>query len=219
MKTSEQINELATALSKAQGEIRGAKKDSENPFFKSKYSDLASVWEAIRVPFSDNGLSVIQATEPTEAEEVIVTTRIMHASGQWYEFTTTIPVSKSDAQGYGSALTYCRRYGLAAAAGVAQIDDDGNAAAAAKPDKPKPLPEPITAIQTARDVLNGMTPEEQDFIRTHAEAIKKLYPLGGMFAYIEQNKFDNEEKLALWCLLPSDVRTAIKKEQKEAQAA
>lgn len=158
MKTSEAINDLAAALAQAQGEIKGAIKDSANPFFKSSYADLASVWEAIRAPFSENGLSVIQATEPTDGEEVIVTTRVMHASGQWYEFTTTIPVSKADAQGYGSALTYARRYGLAAATGVAQIDDDGNAAAAAKPaQKPAPLTKMETeTLTTLREAaLNG----------------------------------------------------------------
>lgn len=163
MNTSPQINELAAALAKAQGQIRGALKDSANPFFKSTYADLASVWEAIRAPLSENGLSVIQATEPTDNEEVIVTTRVMHASGQWYEFTTTIPVSKADAQGYGSALTYARRYGLAAATGVAQIDDDGNAAVAAKPPKveaPLPLNKMETeTLATLRDAaLNGTEP-------------------------------------------------------------
>ncbi len=161
MKTSEQINDLAAALAQAQGQIKGAIKDSSNPFFKSSYADLASVWEAIRAPFSSNGLSVIQATEPTDGEEVVVTTRVMHASGQWYEFTTTIPVSKADAQGYGSALTYCRRYGLAAAAGVAQIDDDGNAAAAARPAKVAEKPYTAveqSALQMLRETaLNGTT--------------------------------------------------------------
>ncbi len=162
MKTSEAINELAAALAQAQGQVKGAIKDSANPFFKSNYADLASVWEAIRTPFSENGLSVIQATEPTDGEEVIVTTRVMHASGQWYEFTTTIPVSKADAQGYGSALTYARRYGLAAATGVAQIDDDGNAAAAAKPAAQKSAPltkmetETLTSLREA--ALNGIDP-------------------------------------------------------------
>ena len=127
MKTSEQINELATALCKAQGEMTGAKKSSKNPFFKSNYSDLASVCEAISQPFSNNGLSYIQSPEFNE-NYIQVVTRIMHISGQWIEGVVTLPPTKNDAQGYGSAITYGRRYGLQAMAGVPSVDDDGQAA-------------------------------------------------------------------------------------------
>jgi len=133
MNKSESINELATALSKAQGLMEGAKKDSENPFFKSRYADLASVVEAIRGPFAENGLSYVQAPIPTEGDWVQVETILLHASGQWITSIVDVPVAKGDAQGYGSALTYARRYGLSAIAGVAPEDDDGNAAAKAKP--------------------------------------------------------------------------------------
>jgi ERF superfamily len=135
---SESIKEIATALSKAQGQMTGAVKDSENPFFKSKYADLASVVEAIREAFSKNGLSYIQTVEPSEKDEVRVKTILMHASGEWLDCgILAVPVTKQDAQGFGSALTYARRYSLSAACGVAALDDDGNAAAAAKPAKPK----------------------------------------------------------------------------------
>ncbi len=133
MNTSEQINEVATALAKAQGMITGALKDSTNPHFKSSYADLASIWDACRSALSSNGLAVVQMTDKSDKDEVIVVTRIMHSSGQWIEGTLALPVSKADAQGYGSALTYARRYGLAAAVGIAQVDDDGNLASAAKP--------------------------------------------------------------------------------------
>lgn len=133
MKTSEQINEIAAALAKAQGQIEGAKKGRENPHFRSKYADLASIWDACREALSTNGLSVVQTTAPSGRDEVVVITRLAHASGQWYEGVLALPVSKSDAQGFGSALTYTRRYALSAMVGVAPEDDDGNAAAAAKP--------------------------------------------------------------------------------------
>ena len=137
MQKSDSIAALAAALSKAQGSIRGAVKDSDNPFFKSRYADLASVVEAIRCAFSENGLSYTQVIAPSEKEEVSVETVILHASGEWLSCgVLSLPVSKSDAQGYGSALTYARRYGLSAAAGVAPEDDDGNAAASARPPKP-----------------------------------------------------------------------------------
>jgi len=79
---SDQINDLAAALSKAQGEITGALKDSANPFFKSKYADLASCWDACRTQLSKNGLAVIQTTEKVETGVCVVTT-LTHASGQW----------------------------------------------------------------------------------------------------------------------------------------
>ena len=143
MNKSESIKELATSLAKAQGSIKGAIKDSSNPFFKSKYADLASVVEAIRSAFAANGLSYIQTVEPSQADEVRVETMILHSSGEWISCgVLALPVSKVDAQGYGSALTYARRYSLSAAVGVAPEDDDGNAATAAKPnatDWSKPL--------------------------------------------------------------------------------
>ena len=133
-KRSESITALATALSKAQGEMKGAIKDSSNPFFRSKYADLASVTEAIREAFSNNGLSYTQRIEPTDKNEVRVETIILHSSGEWMSCgVLNLPVSKNDAQGFGSALTYARRYGLSAAVGVAPEDDDGNAAAKAAP--------------------------------------------------------------------------------------
>lgn len=156
MQTSEQINELAAALAKAQGMMHGAKKDADNPYFKSKYADLASCWEAAREPLSSNGLCVIQMTAPSDKEEVVVVTRISHSSGQWAEGTLAIPVNKADAQGYGSALTYARRYGFAAAVGLAQVDDDGNLAAAAKPPKPEPTPAEVKRLGELREAaLNG----------------------------------------------------------------
>ena len=138
MKTSENINELATALSKAQSEMTGAVKSTKN-FFKSTCSDLASVCAAISKPFSDNGLSFIQSPEFSE-QHIQVVTRIMHSSGQWIEGVVTLPPTKNDAQGYGSAITYGRRYGLQAMAGVPSVDDDGQDAVKHKTEKPaKPV--------------------------------------------------------------------------------
>jgi len=134
MNQSEQLNELAAALSKAQGQIEGAKKDSANPFFKSKYADLASVWEACRKPLTENGLSIIQCPEESE-NGIAIETMLLHSSGQWKSSRYSMPVSKVDAQAVGSAITYGRRYALSAMVGVAPEDDDGNAAAKAKPEE------------------------------------------------------------------------------------
>lgn len=128
MNRSETVGELAKALALAQGKMRGAVKDSENPFFKTKYADLASVVEAIRDALSQNGIAYVQGTEPSEKDEVRVETMLLHGSGEWISSVLALPVSKSDAQGFGSALTYARRYGLSAAVGVAPEEDDGNAA-------------------------------------------------------------------------------------------
>lgn len=124
---SENINELATALSKAQGEITGALKDSSNPFFKSKYADLAACWDACRTQLSKNGLAVIQTTEPSETG-VTVVTLLTHSSGQWIRGRLHMTPKDASPQGIGSAITYARRYALAGIVGLAQVDDDGNAA-------------------------------------------------------------------------------------------
>ena len=123
---SESISELATALSKAQSQMGAAIKDSENPFFKSKYADLTSVIAAVRKPFADNGLSFVQL--PVSQDGCVgVATRIMHSSGEWLESEFLIPC-KQDAHGYAAGITYCRRLSLQAAAGVPTDDDDGNSA-------------------------------------------------------------------------------------------
>lgn len=125
MKTSEQIGEIAAALAKAQGQIQAAKADSENPHYKSKYADLASVWDACRVPLSTNALSIAQVVERDDVKLNIVT-RLMHSSGQWIESTLPLILQRQDMQSLGASITYGRRFGLAAMCGIAQEDDDGN---------------------------------------------------------------------------------------------
>ncbi len=127
MTTSEQINELAAALAKAQGAMGGASKSSANPFFKSKYADLASVWEACRKPLADNGLSILQSPQAAGAQ-VTVETLLLHASGQWIRDAVTVMAKDDSPQAVGSAITYARRYSLQSFAGVAPEDDDGEAA-------------------------------------------------------------------------------------------
>lgn len=132
MKTSESIKNIAAALCKAQYEIKGAVKDSKNPFYKSSYADLQSVIAAIREANFQNGLSYTQPTSFIEIGEdkhqLVVNTRIMHISGEWIEGQYPIAPTKPDPQALGSAITYCRRYSLAAMFGVPQIDDDGSKA-------------------------------------------------------------------------------------------
>lgn len=134
MKTSTTVEKIAPALLKAQKEITFAVKDSTNPHFKSSYADLESVIEAIKKPLNDNGIIFIQSFSPSELGKLNLTTRLMHESGEWIEDELTMPLQKNDAQGYGSAATYSRRYALAAITGLYQADDDGNEAS-----KPKTL--------------------------------------------------------------------------------
>lgn len=125
---SEQVNELFAALAKAQAEMGHAKKVSENPFFKSNYADLASVVDTCRPHLAKHGLAVIHLPESADGVLVTVRCRLTHASGQWIECGLTVRPVKADPQGIGSAITYARRYTLAAIVGVATEDDDGNAA-------------------------------------------------------------------------------------------
>lgn len=147
MVTSPELHELAAALSKAQGAMDGAKKSSSNPFFKSKYADLASVKDAIREPFATHGLSVVQVPQTTfqgapEAYEwtakhsgevrhgvrvftvVTVLTRLLHTSGQFIEESVSAMLPNGDPQSVGSAISYLRRYALQSVAGIAAEDDD-----------------------------------------------------------------------------------------------
>jgi hypothetical protein len=150
MTRSDAINELAAALAKAQGEILAAKKDSENPHFRSKYADLGSVWDAIRAALTKHGLSVVQSPRLLTTSEKVwfleVETAMFHSSGQFLSDVLAVPLASPTAQGIGSAPTYARRYALAAFAGVAAAGDDDDANAASEPPavKPKDALETIT---------------------------------------------------------------------------
>lgn len=127
LETSTVITELSAALSKAQGEMGSAKKGTDNSFYKSKYADLAEVIKAIKEPFADNGLSYTQFPVVDDDSAGVITV-LMHESGQWMKSAHMLPLLKRDAQAVGSCITYARRYGLQAAAGIPAADDDGNKA-------------------------------------------------------------------------------------------
>ena len=152
MNQSESIAALAAALSKAQSAITGALKDNANSFFKSKYADLASCWDACRQQLAANNLAVIQTTEVTEAGTVLVTT-LAHSSGEWMRGYLPVLTKDSGPQGQGSGLTYARRYALAAIVGLAQIDDDGEAAQARGKKEPTPdIAKKVAACQSVADL-------------------------------------------------------------------
>lgn len=188
VRMSSTVGKLAEALSKAQGQIRGALKDSSNPFFKSKYADLASVLEAFREPFSSNGLALVQipGNSPTG---VAVETILMHSSGEWVSGVISVKPAKDDAQGLGSVITYLRRYSAAAFSGVAQIDDDGEAAVGrtnqVSIDKK-------TRDEFARQVREAMANGDE-------MQIKSLF-----------SEWGSEEKAVLWAEFTSKERAAMK---------
>ena len=129
MKHSESIAALAGALAKAQLQIEPASKNATNPHFRSHYADLASIWDACRGPLNTNGLSIVQFPCDGDVGRTGLCTMLLHSSGEYISEVVTTRSQKDDPQGLGSALTYLRRYALAAVVGVtATEDDDGNAA-------------------------------------------------------------------------------------------
>lgn len=126
---SETIGKLAEALSKAQGSMSAAAMDGNNPHFRSRYATLTAVWDACRKPLSDNGLAVVQAFRVDENGMLLLVTKLVHTSGEWMVSEYPVTPQKNDPQGFGSAVTYARRYTLSSLVGVvADDDDDGNAA-------------------------------------------------------------------------------------------
>lgn len=229
MNKSDSISNLAAALAKAQPKIEGATKDKTNPHFKSKYADLGSVAEAIAAPLAANGLSYVQTSHDRESAAAIETI-ILHTSGEWLGCgVVSVPVSKGDAQGFGSALTYARRYSLSAAFGVVPEDDDGNAASKAKPVQHAALRPGDGqgnghAASVAQDAFTALGEEEQKFlteISVNVAALCTEKREEEAYDYLEHQKLDNEEKLALWSLLASNHRSALKRigEARKVKAA
>ena len=144
MKHSESIAALAGALAKAQLQIEPASKNATNPHFRSHYADLASIWDACRGPLNTNGLSIVQFPCDGDVGRTGLCTMLLHSSGEYISEVVTTRSQKDDPQGLGSALTYLRRYALAAVVGVtATEDDDGNAASTpvnARVSAPAPRP-------------------------------------------------------------------------------
>ena len=218
MNKSESIKTIAPALHKAQGQIKAALKDSTNPHFRSKYADLSSVIEAVKPALQANGITFLQGVHDA-VEGVAVETMLLHTSGEWLSSVMRIPAVKQDAQGYGSAITYGRRYGLQSMCGVPAEDDDGNAATASTTSR-------ITPVAGS---LQNLTKEEQETAKAYAADIVDAWNQDKPHAAYElfyEAGHSNEMKLGIWeCLQPnSKVRNGIKKisdanKQQPAKAA
>jgi hypothetical protein len=152
MEMSQEIKDIAESLALAQSEIEGASKDRINPHFKSSYATLASVWEACRAALTKNGLSVVQGAK-ADGNLVTVTSMLLHKSGQWFKDQISMRAMNETPQAIGSAITYGRRYALAALVGVAPEDDDGNAGSG----RPEPLAQSNGNMRYAPDKSDAKT--------------------------------------------------------------
>lgn len=215
MDTSKASPELFAAISVAQGKIENATKNAQNPHFRSNYADLAEVLNTVRPVFSEEGLSLIQSTE-FDGELVSVSTVIAHKLGGYITSRASCKPAKTDAQGVGAATTYLRRYSAAAIAGIAQEDDDGQSAAHnGKPKARQQADKTASPVVTPTSgVWESMSEEAQAFLQDHADHIIELGVERATDGakYIKSLNIDNDEKTALWTRLPSQIRTALKKE-------
>lgn len=148
------MERISASFVKAQKEFGPALKSSTNPHFRSRYADLAACVEAVMEALNNNGIALVQRTALCDTG-VIVETTFMHESGESFSAGQLhVPAAKADAQGYGSALTYARRYSLMAACGIAPEDDDGNAASRPANAAPAPRQEPAVGANEIAAITN-----------------------------------------------------------------
>jgi hypothetical protein len=145
------MKQIASALVKAQKAFGPALKTATNPHFRSRYADLSACVEAVIDALNDNGIALVQQNQPSP-DGVIVETIFLHESGESLNCGQLfVPANKHDAQGYGSALTYARRYSLMSACGIAPEDDDGNNASRKQTINENALVDHIAAIEASTD--------------------------------------------------------------------
>jgi hypothetical protein len=218
------MKNVSAALVKAQKQFGPALKSSSNPHFKSKYADLAACVEAVIDALNAHGIALMQQTREC-SDGVTVETVFIHESGETLTSGPLhVPASKHDAQGYGSALTYARRYSLMAACGIAPEDDDGNAAASSAPQR-KPngaLPGKSDARPTS-GVEELVDEEQKTYLQLLASVTLNLFKqpdgIKEICDRLDRESLDSDCKVYYWSLLPSNVRSAIKREQEARHAA
>ena len=203
------MDKISAALVKAQRAFGPALKTSSNPHFKSRYADLAACVEAVIDGLNSNGIALIQKQHQSDGG-VAVETVFVHESGETLSAgILSVPASKQDAQGYGSALTYARRYSLMAACGIAPEDDDGNAASKAKTTKPD------VAHSGPAIAFSQLSPDWQAWITDLAREVENAFESSGPAAaqeLIDNNReqMEAEHVAALWSRLDSKTRSSIK---------
>lgn len=159
---SDNIADLAASLAKAQSEMGAVHKDQDNPYFRSKFAGLSTVWEAVKPALTKNGLSIVQMPGSDE-RGYFVQTQLLHSSGQWIRSTTYMKPAKEDPQGIGSLISYARRYALQAMVMACPDDDDGEAAMGrTAPQKPVEAPKPVARVETPKaKVAKPVEPAKQ----------------------------------------------------------
>lgn len=202
------MEQIAAAFVKAQKGFAPALKSSQNPHFKSRYADLAACVEAVIDALNANGIALMQKAHDCDSG-VKVETVFVHESGQTMSGGVLhVPAAKSDPQGYGSALTYARRYALMAACGIAPEDDDGNAASANKgPAKAFEKAHSPTAI-----TFDNLPANWKDYLASEAENVERTFAKDGANAastYIKRLVLEPDHEAGLFHLLGSKTRTAI----------
>jgi hypothetical protein len=208
------MKNIYAAFVKAQSGFAPALKTSTNPHFRSKYVQLSGCIEAVVDALNAAGIGLIQRTSE-DSTGVTVETVFVHESGEMMECGKLhVPASKQDAQGYGSALTYARRYSLMAAAGIAPEDDDGNGARKAKEDEEKAKAEVKTpAPKVSATKTDLVPPNRMAVVADVAAAIDERMSANDLIGAFEEylGVTDVEEKTALWAMLDSKTRSSIKK--------
>ena len=210
------MKNIASALVRAQRGFAPALKTSTNPHFRSKYVDLAGCIEAVVDALNAAGIALIQRTFEDNTG-VTVETVFVHESGEMMECGKLhVPASKQDPQGYGSALTYARRYSLMAAAGIAPEDDDGNGARKAKEDEEKAKADAASktpAPKVSATKTDFVPPNRMAIVADVAAAIDERMSANDLIGAFEEylGITDVEEKTALWGMLDSKTRSSIKK--------
>jgi hypothetical protein len=202
---------IHAAFVKAQSQFGAALKTSTNPHFRSRYADLYACIEAVIDALNANGIALMQQTFECESG-VMVETIFIHESGETLSSGKLhVPATKHDPQGYGSALTYARRYSLMCATGLAPSDDDGNAAS-------KIAPKPIAAKSVTQDVFDKLSTADQEQIRSFAVEVIAMAAkddIAGCVEYVKSLELDADWTSALWSQLDSKIRSAIKKHKEE----
>jgi|TARA_R110000744_G_scaffold324496_1_gene430318 hypothetical protein len=202
MEKSESIVKLSKALVKMQSEMGAASKSSDNPYFKSKYADLASVKEATRLPLLNNGLTITQFVGEYVAGVMSLETIILHESGEYMSRVASIPIAKADCHAATAGVTYLRRTSIAAVCNLMQEDDDGNAAADPKKrgkGAHSPIQDSLKELSTselakANSVSILMTKAHRD---GNVEEARRLFYDNGLI---------NEVKSGIWELLQSNSK-------------
>lgn len=173
IKHSHEMNELASALSKAQGEMQPAAFNRVNPHYKNRYADFTSCMDACRQPLSKNGLAVSQLPNFTADGKFVLTTLLVHCSGQWMACEFPMNTKNDNIQAIGSAMSYAKRYSLCGMLGIVadeDVDDDGNSAVAAPSSQNKPR-----SPKVKQDVSNNLP--EIAISEAHAAELSDLLAL------------------------------------------